>query len=52
MCDTVLRQRYGTTGGIKKIGTPNRTENGRGAMVALCAHPTYNHRSVAKKKAN
>jgi hypothetical protein len=25
----------------EQIGTQNRLENGRGAWVALCAHPTY-----------
>jgi hypothetical protein len=31
---------YGTTGGIKQMGTHNKSENGRGAWVALCVHPT------------
>jgi hypothetical protein len=36
---TILHQRYGTTGGIKQKGMDNRSENDRGARVALCAHP-------------
>jgi hypothetical protein len=28
-----------TTGGIKQKGMDNISENGRGARVALCAHP-------------
>jgi hypothetical protein len=39
MQDTVLYQRCGTTGGIKQIGTHNRSENGGGAWVALYANP-------------
>jgi hypothetical protein len=31
-------QRYG---GMKQIGSHNRSENGRSARVALCSHPTY-----------
>jgi hypothetical protein len=30
-----------TTGGIKHMGMHNRSENGRGAWVDLCAHPTH-----------
>jgi hypothetical protein len=30
-----------TTGGIKQVEMHNRSENGRGACVALCAHPTH-----------
>lgn len=30
-----------TTGGIKNMGKSNRSESGRGARVALGAHPTY-----------
>jgi hypothetical protein len=26
------------------MGTHNRSENGRGARVALCAHPSHTHR--------
>jgi len=26
---------------INQMGTHNRPENGRGAWVALCAHPTH-----------
>jgi hypothetical protein len=40
MYDTILCKRYGTTGGIKQMGTHNSSENGSGAWVALCAHPT------------
>jgi hypothetical protein len=38
---TVSCQRYGTTGGIKQMGTHNRSDNVRGAWVVLCAHPTH-----------
>jgi hypothetical protein len=38
---TVLRQMYGTTGGIKQVGTHDRLERGRGARVALCAHSIH-----------
>jgi hypothetical protein len=41
MSDTVLCQRYGTTSGIKQMGTHNKSENGRVSWVALCAHPTH-----------
>jgi hypothetical protein len=34
MSDTVLCQRYGTTGGIKHMETHNISENGRGARDA------------------
>jgi hypothetical protein len=37
----ILCQRCGTTGGIKQIGTHNRSEICRGARVALCVHPTH-----------
>jgi hypothetical protein len=40
MKDTVLYQRNATNGGRKQMGTYNTAENGRGAWVALCAHPT------------
>jgi hypothetical protein len=39
---------YGTTGGIKHIETHNKTQNGRGAGVALYAHPTYTDTGVFK----
>jgi hypothetical protein len=29
------------TGGMKQMGTRNAAENGRGARVALCAHPSH-----------
>jgi hypothetical protein len=38
--DDVLCQKYGTTGGIQQMGMHNRSENCRGAKVALCAYPT------------
>jgi hypothetical protein len=37
----LLCQRYGTNGGIKQMGTHNRSEGGRGAWVTLCVHPTH-----------
>jgi hypothetical protein len=37
----VLCQRYEGTGGIKQMGTHNRSENGRSAWVALFEHPTH-----------
>jgi hypothetical protein len=37
---TVLCQRYGTSSGIKQMGTHNRSENGCSAWFTLCAHPT------------
>jgi hypothetical protein len=39
---TVLHKRYGTTGGIK-MGTHNRSENGRSARVTLCTNPSHTH---------
>jgi hypothetical protein len=41
MQETVLCQRYRTSDGIKQMGTHNRSENGRGAWVVVCAHPSY-----------
>jgi hypothetical protein len=38
--DTVVCQRYETTGRMKQMGTHNTSENGRRAWVALSAHPT------------
>jgi hypothetical protein len=35
----VLCERYRTTGGIKQMETHNRSENGCGAWVTLCAQP-------------
>jgi hypothetical protein len=35
LCKILYCQRWWTTGGIKQIGTHNRSENGRGARVAL-----------------
>jgi hypothetical protein len=35
------RQKYGTASGINQMGTHNVSENGRGAWVALCDHPTH-----------
>jgi hypothetical protein len=46
MWDTVLCQRYRTTGGIKQIGMQNRSENDCGARVASCVHPTHTHSNV------
>jgi hypothetical protein len=43
---TVVCQRHGTTAGIKHMGTHNRSENGRGAWVAVCAHPTHTDRPL------
>jgi hypothetical protein len=34
-----LSRGTGSIGGIKKMETHNRSENGRSAWVALCAHP-------------
>jgi hypothetical protein len=36
-------KRYWTTGGINRMGTHSRSENSRGASVALCVHPTHIH---------
>jgi hypothetical protein len=36
---TVLCQRYGTTDGIKQMGTHSSSENGCGSWVALSVHP-------------
>jgi hypothetical protein len=41
MQETVLCQRYRTSDGIKQMGTHNRSENGRGAWVVVCTHPSY-----------
>jgi hypothetical protein len=41
MWDTVVCQWYDTTGEIKQMGKHNTPENGRGAWVALWAHPTH-----------
>jgi hypothetical protein len=42
LCKTLYFVRiYGTTGGIKQLGKYNRSEKGRGARVALSAHPTH-----------
>jgi hypothetical protein len=41
MQDTVLCQRYGTTGGIKQTGSHNRSENCRSAWVAMYTQPTH-----------
>jgi hypothetical protein len=38
--------RYGTPGGLKKMGTHNRSDNGRCARVALLAHLTYTEPEV------
>jgi hypothetical protein len=36
---------YETTGGIKQMGTQNKSENGRGARVALSIQLTHTHTS-------
>jgi hypothetical protein len=48
LCKTLLFQRYGTNGGINQMGTYNRSENGRGAWVALCIHTTYHTQYLVK----
>jgi hypothetical protein len=40
LCKILYSVRYGTTGGIKQIGTHNRSEIGSDGRAVLCAHPT------------
>jgi hypothetical protein len=35
-----------TTGGIKQMGTHNRSENGCGAWVALCSYPSHTNTDI------
>jgi hypothetical protein len=41
LCNTVLFQRYGTTGGIKEMGSHNRSANGHSATAALYVNPIH-----------
>jgi hypothetical protein len=41
LCKILHFVSHGTTHEIKPMGIHNRIENGHGAQVALCAHPTH-----------
>jgi hypothetical protein len=47
LCNTLLFQRYGTTGGIKEMGSHNRSANGHSVTAALCVTPLMLARSYS-----